>query len=160
MPQEYTSPSAETDAPGERARRCAQPKHLIALDPTHQEEMAKSTVPKCENPCCPPRPPLTCPDGYSESIPTGHHRHLDALEALDLTGCSAALASTGAQLPVLITAESVAISRSWGRRDKERGLNREAKEARGGPPPPPHPTPKPSLALTGPHRPSPVTAAE
>lgn len=52
-----------------------------------------------------------CPNGNSEGIPTGHHRYLDALEALDLTGCPADPASIGTQLPMLIAAESVAVTR-------------------------------------------------
>lgn len=51
-----------------------------------------------------------CPNSYGEGIPTGYHCHLDALKALDLTGCPIASASIGAQLPVLIAAKSVAIT--------------------------------------------------
>lgn len=52
-----------------------------------------------------------CPNGYSEGIPTGYHRYLDALETLDLTRCPADLASNGTQLPMLIAPKSVAVTR-------------------------------------------------
>lgn len=60
--------------------------------------------------CLPPLAALTCPNSYSEGIPTGHHHHLDALKALNLTGYPAAPADTGAQLPMLIAAKSVAVA--------------------------------------------------
>lgn len=72
---------------------------------------AATLSPHCSWHCLPPPcSVLTCPNSYGEGIPTGYHCHLDALKALDLTGCPIASASIGAQLPVLIAAKSVAIT--------------------------------------------------
>lgn len=76
-------------------------------------------------PYLPPQCPLiTCPNGYSEGIPTGHHRCLDVLQASDLTRCPADPAGIGAQLPVLIAAKSVAVTRGCrgGKREGRKGM--------------------------------------